>query len=147
VQNDEPTIKVVAETFDIDPADSSAIHVAHEKEFRRGAVINLNEEMRYTGENDRWIDTKDDYELNTGLTLLDVQGADNSVRDSTAPARVLVMDVAGQLTIRDELTDEPEVQYLRAVFSEDKGRNRTDQPGGEFGPTGPRGGGRGRGPR
>lgn len=147
VQNDEPSVKVVAETFDIDPEDSSAIHVAHEKEFRRGAVVNLKEEVKFTGENDRWIDTKDEYELNTGLTVLDVLGADKSVKEITAPTRVLLMDVAGQMTIRDELTDAPEVQYLRVVFSDDKGRKSTNQPGGELGPEGPRGGGRTRGPR
>jgi len=148
VHNDEPVTKVFAETFDIDPEDGSAIHVAHEKEFRRGAVVNLKEKMRYTGENDRWIDTKDEYELNTGLTLLDVEGADKTVKEMTAPTRVLLMDAAGQMSIRDELTDGPDVQYLRLVFSDDKRRNRTDQPGGEFGPGGPRGGGgRPRGPR
>ncbi|MCI0332952.1 MAG: hypothetical protein L0228_06985 [Planctomycetes bacterium] len=148
VHNDEPAVKLIAETFDIELADSSVLHVAHEKEFRRGAVVNLKEKMRYTGENDRWIDTKDDpYELNTGLTLLDIDGADTLVKDITSPSRVLLMDVAGQLSVRDELADASDVQYLRLIFNEDKRRqNRAGMPDGEFGPEvfrGPPGGGRG----
>ncbi len=139
LHNDEPAIKLFAETFDIDPADSSVLHVAHEKEYRRGAVVNLKEKMRYTGENDRWIDTKDSYELNTGLTVLDVDGADPLVKDQTSPSRVLLMDVAGQLSVRDELTDKDNVQYLRLIFDDDKRRqNRGDMPG-AFGPEGFRG--------
>ncbi len=137
VHNDEPAVKVFAETFDIDPADKSAIHVAREREFRRGEVVNIREKgMRYAGENDRWIDTMDNYALNTGFTVLDVEGGDK-IGKLTAPTRVLFMDGAGNLRLRDEVTDKRNVTYLRTVFSEDKRKPRTDQPGGEFG--GPRG--------
>jgi len=136
VHNDEPAVKVMAEMFDVDPADNSAIHVAHEKEFRRGAVVNMREKMQFTGENDTWIDTKDSYELNTGLTLLDIDGSDKLIKDVTSPTRVLLMDVSGQLSVRDELNDKPDVEYLRYVFSDDKRRDRSDQSG-----EGSRGGG------
>jgi hypothetical protein len=128
--NDEPAIKIFAETFDIEPTDKSAIHVAHETEIRRGAVINLNGKMRYTGDNDRWIDTKDSYALNTGITVLDVDGGKEIAKKKTTPSRVLMMDGAGQLFVRDELADTPNVQYLRYVFSDDK----KPKKGGEFAP-------------
>jgi hypothetical protein len=131
--NDEPSVKLFAESFDIDPAEGGAIHVAQETELRRGSVINLKGEMRFTGENDRWIDTKEDYALHTGLTVLDVDGGKELAKKMTAPSRVLFMDGAGQLFVRDELTDRSNVKYLRFVFSDDKNKNRTNTPGGEFG--------------
>jgi hypothetical protein len=132
--NDEPAVKLIAETFDIEP-DGSAIHVAQETEFRRGAVINLKGKMKYTGENDRWIDTKDSYALNTGLTILDIDGGEQLVRDSVAPSRVLLMDGSGQLFVREQQDDTTNVQRLRFVFS-DKPRKSGEIPGGGFGPEG-----------
>jgi hypothetical protein len=141
--NDEPSVKLIAESFDVEPADGSAIHFAPEAEFRRGAVVNMKGKMRYTGDNDRWIDTKDSHELHTGLTVLDIDGADKTVRDMTAPTRVLLMDPAGNITIHNELDDAPDVKYLRVLF-DDKPRNPMGMPGGaEFGPEGGRRGGRG----
>jgi hypothetical protein len=139
--NDEPAVKLIAESFDVEPADGSAIHFAPEAEFRRGAVVNMKGKMRYTGDNDRWIDTKDNHELHTGLTVLDIEGADKTVRDMTAPTRVLLMDPAGNFTIHNELDDAPDVEYLRVLF-DDKPRNPMGVPGGaEFGPEGGRRGG------
>jgi hypothetical protein len=131
--NDEPSITMFAEAFDIE--DGSAIHVAQEMELRRGAVINLKGKMQYTGDNDGWIDTKDSYALNTGLTVLDVEGGDDLGKKMTAPARVVMMNGAGQMFVRDELADKPNVQYLRYVFS-DKPRKPSQGPGAEFGPEG-----------
>lgn len=146
--NDEPTVKVMAETFDIEPADGSAIHVAQETEVRRGTVVNLRGKMKYFGENDRWVDTKSDYQLYTGQTVVDVLGGEQLPGSKlTAPARVVLMDVAGQFTIRDELSDREDVEYLRYLLDE-KRRQRSGGPGAEYGFEGPGRipGGRGRGP-
>jgi hypothetical protein len=145
--NDEPSIKMIAETFDIEPTDNSAIHVAKETEVRRGAVINLTGKMRYSGGSGGqiWIDTMDEYSLNTGLTVLDIEGGDDLGKKMAAPSRVLLMDEAGQLVVREELDDSTSVRQLRQVFS-DKPRKQNQVPGGEFNPEmmrrGP-GGGRG----
>jgi len=129
--NDEPAIKMFAETTDIE-ADGSAIHVAHETELHRGAVINLKGAMLYTGENGRWIDSKDDYTINTGLTVLDVAGGEELARKMTAPSRVLLMDGAGQLRVREEIEDSTDVRNLRYVFT-DKPRKPAQGPGVEIG--------------
>jgi hypothetical protein len=137
--NDEPSITMFAESFDIEPADGSAIHVAQEMELRRGSVVNFNgKNVLFTGDNDRWIDKKDSYALHTGLTVLDVDGGDDLGKKMTAPSRVLLMDGAGQLTVRDEMDDSTDVKYLRFVFS-DKPRKQAPVPGAEFGPGGPPG--------
>jgi hypothetical protein len=144
--NDEPAVTLIAESFDIDPADGSAIHFAPEEEFRRGAVVNIKGKMRYTGDSDRWIDTKDYHELHTGMTVLDIGGAKELGRDMTAPTRVLMMDPAGHMTVYNEMDDEQDVKYLRVLF-DDRPRNPMGMPGGaEFGPEGGRRGGRRGGP-
>ncbi len=115
--NDEPVVKLMVETFDVD-ADGTAVHIAKEKEFRRGYVVNMHEKMEYTGDGDRWIDTFDKYRIQTGATLLDVAGGDRLTRDMSAPARVLLMDPSGELSIRGELDDSTSVEYLRLLFAE-----------------------------
>lgn len=143
VHNDEPTVTLWAETFDIDRKEGTALHVAKDKELHRGAVINLQEKMFYTGDGDRWRDTFDSYKLQTGVTLLDVAGADRLTKDISAPARVLLMDAAGELSIRNELDDSTTVQQLRFLFTEDKRRGRLEEgamPGGPGGFRGGRGG-------
>jgi hypothetical protein len=118
--NDEPAIKLMVETFDVQ--DGTAVHVAKEKDFRRGAVVNLKEKMEYTGDGDRWIDTFDSYEIRTGVTVLDVTGGDRLSKDMSTPARMLVMHPSGEISIRKELDDSTSVAYLRALFAEDKQR-------------------------
>lgn len=120
--NDEPTVKLMVETFDVDATEGTAVQITKEKDFRRGHVVNLNEKMKYAGvsERGRWIDTYDSYKLQTGMTVLDVEGADKLTKDFSAPARALLMDPAGELIIRKELDDDPSVEYLRALFAEPK---------------------------
>jgi hypothetical protein len=153
LHNDEPSVTLWAETFDLNP-EGGAIHIAKDKKLRRGAVVNLHEKMDYAGENDRWIDSFDDpYTLQTGVTILDVDGAETlSGRDMKSPSRVLLMGPAGNLMIRNQTDDRPVVRRLELVFSEDKRRENREEmrggieglqfgrPGGYGGP----GGGRGR---
>jgi hypothetical protein len=142
LHNDEPVVKLWAETFDIEKEEGTAIHVAKDKVFRRGAVVNLQEKMLYTGDGDSWRDTFDSYPLQTGVTVLDVAGAKRVAKDMTAPARVMLMDPTGELSIRNELDDSTAVQQLQVLFTEDKRRGRAEEgetPGGLEGfPGGPR---------
>jgi hypothetical protein len=120
--NDEPVAKLMIETFNVD-ADGTAVHIAKEKDFRRGYVMNLKEKLDYTGDGDRWIDTfEEPYEIATGVTVLDVSGGDRLTKDMTAPSRVLLMDASGELMIRNELDDSTSVEYLRMLFADDKQR-------------------------
>ena len=133
--NDEPIVKLMVETFAVD-TDGTAVHVAKEKDFRRGYVVNLKEKMEYTGDGDRWIDTFDSYEITTGVALLDVTGGGRLTKDMTAPARVLMMDASGELSIRKELDDSASLEYLRLLFAEDKRRPGEEgmMPGMPYGP-------------
>jgi hypothetical protein len=132
--NDEPSVKLMVETFAVD-TDGTAVHVAKEKDYRRGYVVNLKEKMEYTGDGDRWIDTFDQYEINTGVTLLDVTGGARLTKDMTVPGRVLLMDASGELSIRKELDDSASIEYLRLLFAEDKRRPGEEgmMPGMPFG--------------
>ncbi|MEX2307346.1 MAG: hypothetical protein WD738_07125 [Pirellulales bacterium] len=124
--NDEPTVKLMVEQFDVD-AEGIAIHIAKEKDFRRGYVINLNEEMDYTGDGDRWIDTYDSYKIQTGVTALDVAGGQRLTKDITAPGRVLLMDPSGELSIRKELDDSMSVEYLQLLFAKPDKRREGEE--------------------
>jgi hypothetical protein len=55
----------------------------------------------------------------------------------SAPARVLLMDASGELSIRKELDDSASVEYLRLLFAEDKqrpGEGMPFLPGGQMMP-------------
>jgi hypothetical protein len=125
--NDEPTVKLMVEMFDVSP-EGTAVHVAKEKDFRRGYVVNLSEKMEYTGDGDRWIDMFDSYKLHTGVTVLDVAGGDQLARDMTAPARVLLMGPSGELSIRREMDDKAAVEYLQLLFAEPDKRRGGEMP-------------------
>jgi hypothetical protein len=120
--NDEAVVKLMVETFDVD-AEGAAVHIAKEDDYRRGYVVNFKDRLEYAGGGDRWIDTFEEaYAVNTGVTLLDVAGGKDLSRDYKAPARVLLMDPSGELSIRKELDDSTSVEYLRMLFSKDKKR-------------------------
>jgi hypothetical protein len=151
LHNDEPTATVWAETFDIDN-DGQAINVAQEEEIRRGSVVNLEDEMQFAGPGSVWVDEfEEPYKLQTGYTLLDVDGAERFNKDIAAPARILLMGPAGELMIRTETDDRTAVSRLRIIFAEPNKRRggREDMRGGPEGMRFPRpglGGPGGRGP-
>jgi hypothetical protein len=58
------------------------------------------------------------------MTVVDMNGGETLGRDTTAPARVLIMDPAGELHIRSEMDDKEAVDYHKLIFEEDKSRDR-----------------------
>jgi hypothetical protein len=134
--NDEPTVKMLVEAFDVDEA-GTPIQAAAEKDFRRGSVANMVQDTEYLVD-PVTIDTQKDFKFFTGMTLLDVDGGTKiaGARDMNYPARILVMGPAGELYIRNELEDKSYVENHRAIFEK--------VPTGPGGPEVP--GGPGRGP-
>jgi hypothetical protein len=122
--NDEPVAKLLVESFDLD-ADRNAIQAATEKDLRRGYVANfIVKDQEYLGPGGIWIDTMESFKFHTGITLLDMDGGEQLAKDNNAPARVLLMDPAGELHIRRELDDKPAVSYHRLLFQKDRRRGR-----------------------
>src|SRR5690606_3990915 len=91
----------------------------------------------------RYIQKVEDFNIDTGVTVLDIDGGDRYTRDMRAPAHVLFMDPTGRMYLRDELDDERSVAFHRAVFTPPE--NRRGGQGAEFG--GGYGGGEGGGRR
>jgi hypothetical protein len=150
--NDEPTVKLLVEAFDVDAA-GNPIQAAKEPEkpavFRRGYVVNLVEDAEYLFD-PITIDTQPNFRFQTGMTLLDVDGGtkiSKESKDMTVPARILVMGPAGELYIHNELDDKPYVESHRATFEKTTDRQGPIGPGapGGPGPGRPRPAGKGRG--
>jgi hypothetical protein len=149
--NDEPTAKLLIESFDID-ASGSAIQAAELKDLRRGYVANMvTRDQKYLGPDGRWIDVLDSFKFHTGITVLDMDGGEPLPgKDNTAPSRVLLMGPAGQLYIRNELEDKPAAdlheylmdQYDKAIRGESTypGRGGYGEEGGMRGGYGGYGG-------
>lgn len=142
--NDEPTAKLLVQSFGVDDK-GNAIQAAKEESFRRGAVANMTNKAEHLVDGGRAIDPIKTYQYHTGITVVDVSGGEKLGKDLqgkelAAPARVLLMDPTGQLYVRNSVDDHTEIELHRALFTEDK-RNRR---GGEYGPEGPGGP---RGPR
>ncbi len=135
--NDEPTVKMLVEAFDVD-ATNNPIQGAAEKDFRRGYVANMVGDAKYQPD-PTMVDIQSDFKFFTGMMLLDVDGGAKLSRDITAPSRILVMGPAGELYIRNELDDKPYVESHRMIFE-----NLNDKNGSALGPEGP-GGAPGRG--
>jgi hypothetical protein len=139
--NDEPTVKMLVEAFDVDDA-GAPIQAAAEKDFKRGYVANMVQDTEYLVDA-MTIDTQKDFKFFTGMTLLDVDGGTKiaGARDMTYPARILVMGPAGEMYIRNELDDKSYVDFHKATF--EKSTDSRMGPGGlEGGPGGPGRGGR-----
>jgi hypothetical protein len=132
--NDEPTVKLLVEAFDVDDS-GMPIQAATEKDFKRGYVANMVQDTEYLVDA-MTIDTQKDFKFFTGMTLLDVDGGAKipGTRDMTYPARILVMGPAGELYIHDELDEKSYVETHRAIFEKN--------PTGAMGPEGPGGPGR-----
>jgi hypothetical protein len=132
---EEPTVKLWAEAVEIDNEEGTAIHTAKDQDYVRGAVVNLRDKMFFADVNKTWRDEFDDHAINTNVTVLDIEGADSVGRDKAAPTRVLLMDAAGELSIRNETDDNLAVLQLKTIFTEDKRRRPEDEmtgPEGQF---------------
>jgi hypothetical protein len=151
--NDEPAVRLLVESFNIDET-GNAIKAAEEADFRRGYVANMNtRKQKYIGPDGRWIDEVESFTFRTGITVLDMDGGESLGKDTTAPARVLLMGPAGELYVRNEADDKQQVEYHRMIMEADKRRGTGEggypggYPGGygEGGRGGYGGGGYGRG--
>jgi hypothetical protein len=129
--NDEPSATLLVQSFDVDEK-GNAIQGAKKKELRRGFVANSIEETEYMGPGNEWIDTDESFKFLTGITVVDVRGGERLTKEVQAPSRVLLLDPAGELYIRDELDDENEVKLHDALFAKPDPRRE-----GEYGVFGP----------
>jgi hypothetical protein len=149
--NDEPAVTLLVESFNLDE-NQNAIHAAEELEMRRGYVANkTTRNQKYVGPDGRWIDEVESFTFRTGITVLDMDGGEQLPgKDNTAPARVLLMGPAGEMYVRNEVEDKPDVDIHRSIMEADKKRARGENayPGGGYGREGgygsPGGGGYGR---
>lgn len=126
--NDEPSVGLLIEAFALDEKGNAIQAGIEEKDFRRGYVANLVKDTEYVGPG--YIDTQEKFQFLTGMTLLDIAGGTKLTRDISAPARILLMGPAGQLYIRNEVEDEPFVEYHRLLF--EKPNRNNHGPGGRI---------------
>ncbi len=87
--NDEPSVKMLIEAFDVDET-GNPIQTATEKDFHRGYVANTVQDAEYIVDGGEYIDTQPSFKFLTGMTLLDVDGGtkiSKESRDLTVPAR------------------------------------------------------------
>ena len=132
----EPEATMLVESFGLDER-RNAMQASVELDARRGAVMNFQGEVETLVDQGRYIEKVDDFTIDTGIVVLDLDGGESYTRDHKEPTHALLMDASGRMYLRDELDDEMEVAIHRAVFEE------TDNPaaggfeggrgGGEFG--------------
>jgi hypothetical protein len=90
------------------------------KDFSRGGIVNFVEDAEYLIDTRTHIDEYDSFKFHTGITVLDVRGGEKLSRDLQAPSRVMLMGPSGELKIRRELDDAPEVESHKAMFAKPK---------------------------
>jgi hypothetical protein len=151
---DEPRAGLLVESFSADDKGKAIQGAKQFDDFRRGYVANRKSETEVILNEDgqQFIDKIKDFQFRTGITVVDIRGGERLAgRDNSRPARVLLMDPAGQLFVQKELDDRDAVEMHEAIFSEDAdgGRGFMGGRGGDFGGEfgGPGGAFQGRGGR
>ena len=87
--SDEPSVKLLVESFDFDEK-GNAIQASTQRDFQRGYVANLvTKRQEYLGPGGQWIDTLETFKFFTGMTVLDMEGGESLGKDATAPARAI----------------------------------------------------------
>ena len=130
---EDPKAKLLVEAFGKDPKAGNWIEATpqnaeKDKEFPRGSVVNFVDDAEFLVENGSYIDKSDSFRFYTGITVVDMRGGERIAgRDLTAPARVLLMDPAGELAVRRELDDATEVQSHRDMFVKERGGGSGDR--------------------
>ncbi|MGI9456787.1 MAG: hypothetical protein ACR2NU_09505, partial [Aeoliella sp.] len=141
--NSEPTAQMLVESFGLD--EKGYARQAYKTiESRRGAVMNFHGEVEVLVDGGRFIEKIEDFSIDTGVTVLDLDGGEKFTREMIAPTQALFMDSSGRLYLRDELYDEQEVALHKAMFDDSdtaRGGGRDFSGEMEFGREG--GGGRG----
>jgi hypothetical protein len=136
--NTEPSVKLLVESYGTDEKQN-AIQVAKEKDFQRGSVANMTEDAERLVEQGRAIDPVDDFKFQSDITVLDIMGGERLTRKEMRPGSVLLMDPAGQLFVRSELTDAERVETHRATFAKEAPEGAGGYMGGYGPPRGPGG--------
>ena len=120
------------------------MQAAKEEDFRRGSVANMTKDVDVLVEQGRAIDLQKNFPFRTGITILDIDGGNTLAKDVKEPARVLLMDQAGQLFVQNEIDDADAVQLHRDIFADEKDNKRGGRPNargeGAWGPRIPAGG-------
>lgn len=135
---DEPEATMLIETFGLDDR-GNALQVSKKLEnVRRGAVMDYVGEVEALSAVERYIETVEDFKIDTGVVVLDLDGGESYTRELLEPTHALLMDASGRLYLRDELDDELEMAIHKSIFeqSEDTGpggRGNQRDFGGEFG--------------
>lgn len=125
--NDEPATTLLVESFGVDEK-GKATQAAKEEDFRRGSVANMTKDADILVEQGRAIDVQKNFAFHTGITILDIDGGSTLAKDVKEPARVLLMDQAGQLFVQSETDDADAVQLHRDIFADEKDNKRGGRP-------------------
>jgi hypothetical protein len=118
----EPEAKMVIKSLDA----TNAAEIAVSDDFRRGSVLNLARKAQViwsslfkASDNQGKPQESPTFNFLTGMTLLDFEGGEAPVprvRSLTAPARALMMDSAGRLTIHEELKDKKSIREFEYIM-------------------------------
>jgi hypothetical protein len=140
--NSEPEARLVVKALDA----ASAAEVALHDWFRRGAVINRNQRAQIIWSsiyqvNPAQPEDSPVFEFVSGQTLVDFDGGEQLTsknRNLLAPARALMMDPAGRLRLKNELTDEKSVRPFDYILEQSEAavrqqRERNENRGREGG--------------
>jgi hypothetical protein len=132
VVDDEPTATLMVRALNAKPP----AEIALSKSFSRGSVINTHEKAAVIWADRYKLEDGTDFDFLTGITLLDCTGGDSlGGKELNAPARALVMDSSGRLTVHSELEDQTDVEEFEQTIA--TGNNRR---GGGYGGRGGEGG-------
>jgi hypothetical protein len=151
----EPEAEILIKTLDAGTAAEAALA----QMFTRGSVLNLLSQqakvlwsMTFQAVNrEEEPQPSPEFDFRTGLTLLDFEGGEvlNGNRKLLAPARAVLMDSAGRLSIKNELDDLKPVTeydgYVAASAQAAREQKERESGRGDRGGYGPPGGGYGRG--
>jgi hypothetical protein len=139
--NSQPEVEILIKALN----SVYAAEIAIKDKFPRGCVMNIKEKATVIWSNQYDEEQDPEFDFRTGATVIDIQGGEKLGRDLTVPARVVLMDAAGKLTVQRELGDEQKVKQFNAIV--EQGAEMRDRGGmgrGEMGGEGyDRGGGRG----
>ncbi|MGL4514439.1 MAG: hypothetical protein ACRCT8_15225 [Lacipirellulaceae bacterium] len=115
----EGTLNLLVQSYAVDES-GRAQQAGVKKTFRRGSVMNSTEDTEVVTADRQWIEKVKDFDLNTGITLVDFRGGDEVAQGLKRPVRALYMDAGGRLFVRNELDDAETVESYKATF-EDEG--------------------------
>ena len=143
----EPEARLIIKSVSSRPA----AEIAFDQMYTRGAVLNFAGKAKIIWSslykvNPEQPEDSPAFKFLTGMTLVDVDGGDQLVsknRSLTAPARALLMDSAGRLSMENELTQGKTIREYDFILQQDAEATRRAKQNADEGGRGGRGGGRG----